>query len=90
MDEVERPIGFVGLGAMGEPMALNLARAGKPLIVWNRSEKRTEVLASAGAEIASEVEQVFARAAIIVLMLADDGAYRRRPGSQWPPISNHA
>jgi 3-hydroxyisobutyrate dehydrogenase len=74
MDKEERSIGFVGLGSMGEPMALNLARAGTPLIVWNRSRARTEILASAGAEIASEVEQVFARATIIVLMLADEGA----------------
>jgi 3-hydroxyisobutyrate dehydrogenase len=74
MDEARQPIGFVGLGAMGEPMALNLARAGIPLLVWNRSRAKTEALASAGAEIAAEVSQVFARAAVIVLMLADDGA----------------
>lgn len=26
-------VGFIGLGAMGEPMALNLLRAGTPLLV---------------------------------------------------------
>jgi 3-hydroxyisobutyrate dehydrogenase-like beta-hydroxyacid dehydrogenase len=37
-----RPIGFIGLGAMGEPMALNLVKAGTALLVWNRSPaKRT-------------------------------------------------
>jgi len=30
-------IGFIGLGTMGEPMALNLAKAGTPLYVWNRT-----------------------------------------------------
>ena len=27
-------IGFIGLGIMGRPMALNVARGGHPLIVW--------------------------------------------------------
>lgn len=31
------PLGFIGLGVMGRPMALNLARAGTDLVVWNRS-----------------------------------------------------
>ena len=26
--------GFLGLGVMGQPMALHLARAGTPLVVW--------------------------------------------------------
>ncbi|WP_022730098.1 NAD(P)-binding domain-containing protein [Thalassospira lucentensis] len=42
-------IGFVGLGTMGEPMALNLRRAGQPLMVWNRTPERTVPLREAGA-----------------------------------------
>ncbi len=38
-------IGFIGLGTMGTPMALNLARAGTPLLVWNRTKERTAPLA---------------------------------------------
>ena len=74
MSETVQPIGFIGLGAMGEPMALNLAKAGAPLLVWNRSQAKAGILASAGAEIAAGPTQVFARAAIIILMLADDRA----------------
>ena len=33
----EEKVGFVGLGVMGQPMALNLAKAGARLIVWNRT-----------------------------------------------------
>ena len=33
-------VGFVGLGVMGQPMALNLAKAGVDLLVWNRSADR--------------------------------------------------
>ena len=67
-------IGFIGLGVMGQPMALNLARAGTPLIVWNRSAARSEALRIAGAKIAISSGEVFARSRIILLMLYDAAA----------------
>src|SRR5689334_5488494 len=39
------PIGFIGLGLMGEPMALNLLRCDTPLVVWNRSPAKLDLLA---------------------------------------------
>lgn len=70
-----RYVGFVGLGVMGQPMALNLARAGTPLVVWNRTPSRCEPLAAAGAEIAADPAEVFDRADdIVFLMLADETA----------------
>ncbi|MFG2960209.1 NAD(P)-dependent oxidoreductase [Streptomyces sp. NPDC048291] len=63
--------GFVGLGVMGQPMALNLARAGTPLVVWNRTPERTEALRAAGARVAASVEEVFAHARVVFLMLVD-------------------
>ena len=74
MNEATRPIGFIGLGGLGEPMALNLARAGTPLLVWNRSPSKAEILGAFGAQIATGPAQIFARAAIVILMLADDRA----------------
>ncbi len=68
------PIGFIGLGAMGEPMALNLAKAGTPLLVWNRSPAKAAILAAAGAKIAADAARVFTHAQIIILMLVDDRA----------------
>src|SRR4051794_845300 len=64
-------IGFIGLGAMGEPMALNLARAGWPLVVWNRSKGKCDVLAKAGAIVAENPQAVFERCATTILMLVD-------------------
>ena len=46
-------IGFIGLGTMGLPMALNLARAGTPLVVWNRSRPALDLAAEAGAAVAA-------------------------------------
>lgn len=68
-------VGFVGLGIMGQPMALNLARAGTPLVVWNRTPCRCEPLRAAGAEVAADPAEVFDRADdVVILMLADETA----------------
>jgi 3-hydroxyisobutyrate dehydrogenase len=65
-------VGFVGLGVMGQPMALNLVRAGVRLVVWNRTAERAEPLRHAGAEVAADVGEVFARASTVILMLLDE------------------
>jgi 3-hydroxyisobutyrate dehydrogenase len=67
-------IGFMGLGVMGEPMALNLARAGTGLVVWNRSAAKSESLRAAGAKVAETPAALFGKARIVILMLASDGA----------------
>lgn len=67
-------VGFIGLGVMGRPMALRLASAGTPLVVWNRTPERTEPLRAAGAEVAAGAGEVFARAEVVLLMLADETA----------------
>lgn len=67
-------IGFLGLGHMGEPMALNLARAGTPLVVWSRSRAKDALLGQAGAEVAGSPEDVFSRSRVVILMLANGPA----------------
>ncbi|WP_353198441.1 NAD(P)-dependent oxidoreductase [Sandarakinorhabdus sp.] len=68
------PVGFIGLGAMGEPMALNLVRSGQSMIVWNRTPDRCAQLAAAGAEVAATASALLARCEIVFLMLADAAA----------------
>ncbi|GGY85599.1 dehydrogenase [Streptomyces olivaceoviridis] len=67
-------VGFIGLGVMGRPMALRLVSAGTPLVVWNRTPERAEPLRAAGAEVAADAGEVFARAEVVLLMLADEEA----------------
>ena len=67
-------VGFVGLGIMGEPMALNLLRAGTPLLVWNRTPAKARGLEAAGAEVAPEAAAVFARSDVVVMMLTNGDA----------------
>jgi 3-hydroxyisobutyrate dehydrogenase len=45
-------IGLLRLGLMGQPLALNLAPAGTPLIVWNRSPDPAEALRPLGCQVA--------------------------------------
>jgi 3-hydroxyisobutyrate dehydrogenase len=67
-------VGFIGLGVMGEPMALNLAHAGTPLVVWNRTPAKGASLQAAGAAVAPSVKAVFERAEIVIVMLANGAA----------------
>jgi len=64
-------VGFLGLGVMGRPMALNLVRAGTPLTVWNRTPARAEPLRAAGATVAADPAEVFKRSRTVILMLAN-------------------
>ncbi|WP_432197323.1 NAD(P)-dependent oxidoreductase [Streptomyces sp. bgisy027] len=82
-------VGFIGLGVMGQPMALNLVRAGTPLVVWNRSSDRCTPLRAAGAEIAASPADVFERAETVVLMLADETALDTVLGRGTPDFAAH-
>ena len=50
--------GFIGLGAMGGPMALNMIKAGIPLVVHDIDPAKLEPLVAAGAEVASSSKAV--------------------------------
>lgn len=66
-----RSIGFIGLGLMGRPMAINLHRAGARMVVYNRSRAVVDDLATMGMEAAATPAAVAALADTIVLMLPD-------------------
>lgn len=68
------PVGFLGLGLMGQPMALRLLGTGTPLVVWNRTGAKTVTLRNAGAQVAADVATVFARTEVVLAMLADEAA----------------
>lgn len=70
-------IAFIGLGAMGGPMALNLMAAGHSLRVWNRSTAKTRPAAcDAGATACASVAEAVQGAQFVVSMVADDNATR--------------
>jgi 3-hydroxyisobutyrate dehydrogenase len=59
---------------MGTPMALRLARAGTPLVVWSRRPASCTPLRDAGAAVAADPAEVFARADVVLMMLANADA----------------
>jgi 2-hydroxy-3-oxopropionate reductase len=65
------PIGFIGLGVMGRPMALNLRKAGFPLVVHSRSLPPVDALIHAGAATADAPADVARRTEVVVTMLPD-------------------
>ncbi|OWT76985.1 2-hydroxy-3-oxopropionate reductase [Achromobacter sp. HZ28] len=67
-------IGFIGLGVMGTPMALNLARSGVPLAVWSRSNTHYDTLREAGATVAESPDTLFSSCKTVFLMLAHEAA----------------
>lgn len=65
-------VGFIGLGNMGKPMAINLVKAGFDLTVFDiRSEPLSE-LAKLGASAARSVAEVAANSDIIQLVVVND------------------
>src|SRR6185437_15929855 len=64
-------VGFIGVGLMGESMARNLLRSGTPLVVWNRTRSKCGPLQGAGAVVADDAADVFARCETVILMLLD-------------------
>ena len=66
-------VGFIGLGQMGQAIALNLVKAGHRVVVFNRTRAKAEALASQGAEVADSVADA-CRGSAVITMLADDAA----------------
>jgi 3-hydroxyisobutyrate dehydrogenase-like beta-hydroxyacid dehydrogenase len=69
---MKQSIGFVGLGQMGQPMALNLLRAGFELRVFDLREERLAPLVARGAKPAPRLEDVTEPGGIVLTMVPDD------------------
>ncbi len=67
-------IGFIGLGAMGAPMAANLAAAGYKLRVYNRTPSKADALVGAGAVRGERPGDAAQTGGVAITMLADDAA----------------
>ncbi|WP_242939495.1 2-hydroxy-3-oxopropionate reductase [Sulfobacillus thermosulfidooxidans] len=64
-------IGFIGLGIMGAPMAMNLLRAGFPLAVHNRTRDKEMSLVTEGAVAADSPAATADATDVIITMLPD-------------------
>lgn len=62
-------IGYVGLGAMGRPMAINLADAGHDLVVCDTDPARTAILVQRGAAVAATPKETADEADVVLACL---------------------
>jgi len=63
--------GFCGLGTMGAAMAANVARAGYPLTVWNRTPGRAGAAVAAGAVEALSPAAAASASEVVVVCVSD-------------------
>lgn len=64
-----KKIGFIGLGLMGQPMAINLVKAGYELTVYDRNPEKVEVVVKEGAVGAAGPRAVAEASDVIITML---------------------
>ena len=67
-------VGFIGLGIMGQPMALNLIKAGYKLTVYNRTPGKAAPLERKGAVVASTPAEAARDADFVQIIVSDSAA----------------
>ncbi len=92
-------IGFIGMGIMGKPMALNLLKAGYDVTVSNRNMAKCEPVVAAGAKAGGYIEVAESCDVVITMlpngpqvkavMLGENGvAAHMKPGSAFIDMSS--
>jgi 3-hydroxyisobutyrate dehydrogenase-like beta-hydroxyacid dehydrogenase len=71
---MSEPIGFIGLGRLGLPMATNLVDAGHALRLYNRTASKAEPLVARGVSLAARAVDTVTTGGVVVTVLWDDAA----------------
>ena len=61
--------GFIGIGAMGRPMATNIVNAGHDLVVCDTNTVATDILGQRGASVAQTAKETASQADIVMYCL---------------------
>src|SRR5213593_3307019 len=67
-------IGFIGLGIMGQPMALNLVKTGHKVTTFNRTRSKAEALEKAGASVVASPAEAARQADVVMIIVSDTAA----------------
>ena len=74
---MKAPLGFIGLGVMGEPMCRNLARkSGRSVVAWDLRQEPLDRLAADGIAAAGSLEELAGKAEIVFLSLPGEPEIR--------------
>ncbi len=74
MEETAKLVGFIGLGAMGNPMSHRLLEAGYSLLVFDKRKEGTAPLLRAGAREVHSPMEMAKKVQWIITMLPDSPA----------------
>ena len=69
-------IGFVGLGSLGTPIAVNLKESGHDLYVYNRTRSKTVALQDKGAVVCDSIASLAKECPIVFTIVSDDAALK--------------
>jgi 3-hydroxyisobutyrate dehydrogenase len=77
MSSLSGKIGFIGIGAMGTPMAANLVKANHKLMIYDVNPERTQALAATHeVEVARSLAEIGASCTTVITMLPEGKAVR--------------
>ena len=68
------PIGFIGIGIMGEAMTRRLLDQGYRVTAWNREPTRLELVTSHGAAAAGSPADVTSRSDVVLMCVLNTDA----------------
>jgi 3-hydroxyisobutyrate dehydrogenase-like beta-hydroxyacid dehydrogenase len=68
--------GFIGLGSLGTPIAINLKESGHELYVYNRTVSKTAPLASIGAIVCDNIAALAKECSVVFTIVSDDAALK--------------
>lgn len=73
---MNQKIGFIGLGNLGTPIALNLIDSGHDLHVYNRTASKAAPLASKGAIVSDSIASLAKQCSVVFTIVSDDAALK--------------
>jgi 3-hydroxyisobutyrate dehydrogenase-like beta-hydroxyacid dehydrogenase len=73
---MKHTIGFIGLGTLGTPIAINLLDRGHALHVYNRTASKTETLAAKGAIVCNSIAELSSKCNVVFTIVSDDAALK--------------
>ncbi len=79
------PIGFIGVGQMGQPMARNLLKSGFELRVYDKHPEQAAPLVALGAHQAFRLSDVVAAGGIVITMVPDESYGRMIAENRYDP-----
>ena len=79
---MDMEVGYIGVGMMGLPIALNLLKAGVRLRVFNRTASKAQALVANGAAQVGSPGDTAAPGGVVMTMLANDEAVEAMVGDE--------